>query len=81
MPSHVERCCSKCRALPGTCGLQRKCPCHRYKPADDYEPETVFNAAPAPAGPPLFDRPVIKYPPGGYFNPTPGTNPFAPPRQ
>lgn len=78
MPSHVERCCSKCRAIPGTCGLQRRCPCHTYKPRDDYEPESVPGlAAPQPVDP-LFRRPLVRYQPGGYFNRDPKSpNPFA----
>jgi len=29
-----ENCCMRCRALPGACGRQWKCPCHKGYAAD-----------------------------------------------
>lgn len=59
-PQHYERCCNKCRAVPGVCGLQRVCPCHSYRPSQDYEPDPRPYHEDDDEPLPPFPRPVIK---------------------
>ena len=33
----MSRCCMRCRALPGACGLQRQCSCHSESARDRAE--------------------------------------------
>lgn len=37
----TEKCCGKCRALPGTCGLSRECVCHVSRDGERREREKI----------------------------------------
>ena len=69
-----ERCCGKCRALPGTCAKKRVCPCRPSTYREDHMPD---DAQPKPKEdrPPMFVRPSIAPRPARPVV-SPGTSPF-----